>query len=78
MAYEPLQAVVPEHQLQIPVFHCYSPILRRRQAGYGLRGSLLNDLGRQIRVDAPCKSSSKLDDPRTHILLNSTLEAQSL
>ena len=61
---------MPENKLQIPIFYCHTPILRRRQAGDGLGSGLLNNLWTQVRIDAPCKSSSELNDPRAHVFLS--------
>ncbi len=58
-----------ENKLQIPIFYRHTPILRCRQAGDGLGSGLLNNLLTQVRIDAPFKSYSELNESGVHVLL---------
>ncbi len=63
------QAVVPEHQLQVPLLHCKAPVFWSGQAGDAFRSHLLDDMGAKLRVDPASKRHSELSKPGSDILL---------
>jgi len=69
LLYARSQAVVSEHELQVPVLDRRRAILRRRQRLNGLDRRLLYQRLRQGRIASPREGARKLNEPRPDVFL---------